>query len=553
MVVGAAFGVLLYENRNQWFGGDEWNIITDRGLTAGPGHDGLLEPHFEHWSTLPIAVYRLLFAVFGLHSYWPYVVVLVVVHIAIVVLLWHVMVRAGVDPWVATAGAAVFAVLGTGFENLTGAWQAQLIAPLALGLGAVLLLPTSGRFARRDVLASALLLLAVMCSGVALAMLVVVALVQLARRGLRVAVATVAVPVAAYVAWYLAYGRYGRAVTNGSLSDVPDFVWRGTTRALGDVARVEVLGPIVVLAVMAWLAVRLVRAPRDPRLVVPFALAVGGVAFLASTGFRRASLFMSDPAASRYAYVTVAFLLPLVALAAQGVLSGHLLRRVVLVGVTVTLLIVQIAELDREASSHAVGEQADRGAVLATAQLAREQRRFLLRRPLYAYEPQVTVDEIVSMDRDGKLPSLHDATERDRLTVLARLDLVVGPGAAISGSEPPVVVSKRHVAIEPDSSGCARVRARGRTPEVVLHLDAPTVFAVRGAGPIVLHLRDTQRRIDGEPVTFYLQPGRDDLVSVGSADDAVVVVWFPHGGASQRGRIDRMCDIDALSEQPSVR
>jgi hypothetical protein len=124
VVVAAAAAVLVYVDNRQWFTGDEFYILGYRGLTAPRDGFGLLEPHFEHWATVPVLLYRALFAGFGLRSYWPYLIALFVVHLAIVVMLWHVMVRAAVDAWVATAACAVFAVIGVGFETLTAAWNA---------------------------------------------------------------------------------------------------------------------------------------------------------------------------------------------------------------------------------------------------------------------------------------------------------------------------------------------------------------------------------------------------------------------------------------------
>ena len=85
-----------------WFGGDDWFILLDRRVSPGPGQLGLFEPHNEHWSTVPILVFRAFDALFGVREYWPYVLLLVVVHLAIVVLLWHVMVRSAIDPWLAS-------------------------------------------------------------------------------------------------------------------------------------------------------------------------------------------------------------------------------------------------------------------------------------------------------------------------------------------------------------------------------------------------------------------------------------------------------------------
>ena len=426
-VVVAAAGVLVFENRNMWFGGDEWFVITDRGLTNGPGHQGALEPFNEHWATIPILAFRALYSVVGVTTYWPYVALVIVAHLAVVVLLWHLMIRACIDAWVATCACAVLAVLGTGSENLLTAWQVTFVAALAFGLGALVVVPASGGLSGRDGIAAGLLTVAVMNSGVALPLLVVFGLVTLVTRGWRVASGTLAVPVVIYAAWFVAFGRDADEIADPAPRRVPEFVWNGVTDALGDVARLPALGTIVVLAVCAWLAWKVTRRPLDRNLTIPVALAIGGVLFLASTGWRRANLFGADPAASRYAYVTVALVLPLVAMAAQGLLRGDALRRALLAFVTIALVLGQFRLLDHDAEIAEPAKRSERGAVLATAALAREGRPFLLARPLHPFEPQVTVDEIVGMDRDGKLRPLDGATLRDRLTVLARLNLFIGP------------------------------------------------------------------------------------------------------------------------------
>jgi len=526
VVVGAAI-FLFATARGLWFGGDDWFIITDRGLTSGPGRQGLFEPHFEHWSTLPILAWRGLYSTFGLHTYWPYIGLTIVVHLVIVVLLWYVMTRAAVDGWVATCGCAVFAAAGTGFENLINAWQTQLILPLALGLGAILVAPESGRrFTARDAVAAVLLTAAVMSSGVALPMLVAVGLVLVVRRSLRLTALTLVVPVVAYGWWYLTYGREGE-VADPAPEAIPRFVWHGLADALGDEARINAIGTIVVLAVVGWVAYRLVRFGFERDLTVPFALAIAAVAFLAGTGYRRGNLISTGPAQSRYAYVTVALVLPLVARAGQGLLRGSRGRRVLLAAVTIVLVVAQARKLDDWATLARPGKQSDRGAVLATAALVREGRTLFQAAPLSLYEPQVSVAEVVSMDRDGKLPPLDQATTRDFLTVLARLNVVVTPDPVI----PPAIVARvesmRHVDATDDAPGCIRLRTRADN-EVVLRLDGPGTFRIRGEGLMDFRLRDPKQHIDGDRAPAVLAPDRDNVVSV-ATDDDLVVLTLPIG------------------------
>src|SRR2546423_1271792 len=123
------------------------------------------------------------------------------------------MVRSAIDPWLALGVTAIVAVPGPGFENLTNVWQVQLISPLALGLGVV-----------------------------------------------------------------------------------------------------------VVLASFAWLVCKLTRRPIARSLLFPAVVALGAIVSLALTGWRRGTITV--PALSRYAYITVVLMLPLVAAALDWLVRG---------------------------------------------------------------------------------------------------------------------------------------------------------------------------------------------------------------------------------------
>src|SRR4051794_4288872 len=146
--------VLFWVNRDQWFSGDEWGVITSRGLGANPQTLSIFAPHFEHWTTVPILVFRALYSMVAMRSYWPYVAVLVVVQLLVAHLLWRLLLRVGVQPAFATAVAAIFVVMAVGWENVSTAWQITIITPIALGFGALLVLPEDDpertRFGRPD-------------------------------------------------------------------------------------------------------------------------------------------------------------------------------------------------------------------------------------------------------------------------------------------------------------------------------------------------------------------------------------------------------------------
>src|SRR5207248_1827286 len=120
VVEAAALSLWLVLGRSQWFFSDEWDFLA--GRTAGDFGD-LFNPHDNHWSTLPILVYRLLWWLVGLRSYLPYLVFVVLLHLTAAALLRAVMRRAGVGPWISTAAASLFALFGAGYGDIVWAFQ----------------------------------------------------------------------------------------------------------------------------------------------------------------------------------------------------------------------------------------------------------------------------------------------------------------------------------------------------------------------------------------------------------------------------------------------
>ena len=134
LVIGAAF--LLHGARDAWFFGDDWAFIVNRRQLWSDGRyaEYLLAPHNEHWTMVPVLVHGLLFRAFGLHSYLPYLVPVVACHLGICVALRAMMRRVGVGPWLATGGATLFLLLGSGAENLVWAFQFGFVLAVLLGL-----------------------------------------------------------------------------------------------------------------------------------------------------------------------------------------------------------------------------------------------------------------------------------------------------------------------------------------------------------------------------------------------------------------------------------
>jgi len=553
VLVVASGAWLVARNGNLWFGGDDWFVLLDRRVSPGPGQLGLFEPHNEHWSTVPILMFRAFESLFGVREYWPYVLLLVLVHLAIVVLLWFTMVRSAIDPWLALGVVAVIAVPGPGFENLTNVWQVQLISPLALGLGALLLLPERGSLGWRDGVASILLTIGMACSGLGITMLGIVALVAFLRRGWRVALAVAALPAVAYAWWYLAYQSHERDVTTLSYRAVPEFVWDGLTDALGDVVRLRAAGVVIVLATLAWLVWQLTRRPIPGTLLFPAVLALGAVVSLALTGWRRATI--TEGSLSRYAYITIALLLPVVAAALDWLvrrLAHAQFAKVVPVVTAVVLVVVVIAQVrifHNYVDSVEEAKRVEKAAFLTTALLVREDHLLLNDRPMFIFEPQVTAAKIAAMDRDGKLPSLDGLREADRHTVLARLDLALIP-TAIAGLQPDPAkvrlgqldhVDTTPVPGRPECVALERTRAGGSAQLVT---GGRVTVTVLGDGSLGMRIERPDGSMPGEDVFTVLDPRAEGVLNIGPIDGRLdggaVRLTLPEGST-------RMCGVSGVS------
>lgn len=202
-----AAGVLLVQSARQlWFVGDDWDFLLYRETV--PGTDaGLFTPHNEHWSTIPILVFRAIFAVFGVRHYLPYALPVIAAHLGVVALMYLLLVRFGTSRWVAVAVSLFLAFLGAGAENTLWDFQIGFVGSVFFGLLALWLFDRHEQLGWGIFVVWVAVVLALMCSGIALAMLGALCVHAAARRGLVRAAVVASVPFAVYAAWYFEWGR----------------------------------------------------------------------------------------------------------------------------------------------------------------------------------------------------------------------------------------------------------------------------------------------------------------------------------------------------------
>jgi hypothetical protein len=546
----AAFAYLLWENRHQWFWVDEWAMLVDRGI-VGHHQLGLWEPHNEHWSTIPVLIYRGLFAVFGVRTYLPYIVLVILLHLLTVHLLWRLMLRIGITAIVASCTSAVFAILGSGWENLTWAFQFTQIGSVALGLAAVLITPQTGTFNRRDVWVWVLLIASLMFSGVGITMVVIVGVIALLRRGVKVAVLAISAPAVAYFLWYATYGHDAAPAPmqqsfTTALQAAPAFVWRGLTDAVESTAGLAGIGPVVLVLLGLWL-VRSVRLDRPPWPVVA-AMTLGPIVFLALSDIRRSGLGIEYAGVSRYVYVVVALLLPVATLAVASQLDRSSVRYLVLFGFTAVLIFIQMSTLNRAANKQAVFEQAEKHMIVAGAQLLTRGEPIVSNLPSPRFAPSLQSDELERLARDHKLPGNVTVTKRDLNTARAYLQVALSTSALVDpGPLPPSLVRVSGVSGTPIPPNCAQLNPIGDRPRVRFRFESRGTLELTSSrsGTYSARVGSADALEFGMSNALDVRGGRQEVLSV-SARDVTVELQIPRVG------VTTVCGLQPIASEALV-
>jgi hypothetical protein len=310
-------------------------------VRRGSGVDTFFVPHNEHWSTLPVIIYRALFATVGLRSYLPYLAVLEVLHAGSALLLFSI-VRRRSGPALALAAMLLFLFLGRGAENILWAFQIGFVGSTFCGLLAIWLLDPSETGGLRRSAASLALLASLMFSGMGLFFCGAIAVDLLLDRQRRSAFWVLIVPGLAYVIWFLTFGRSGLVpdrspLSISALASLVHYVPFGVGSAIAGLAGLSSnWGEAALALAAALLALRwYTRARVDSRVIG----ALAAVLFqFALTGLVRAQYGDAQAGAPRYVYIAAAFLLPVAADALSDIEWRGVLGFALLAGFSLALV-----------------------------------------------------------------------------------------------------------------------------------------------------------------------------------------------------------------------
>jgi hypothetical protein len=159
LLLAAMAALLVHETRGTMLWFDEWEYVIDR---PNADLDTFLDPHGEHLSLIPIAIYKLLLATFGMSDHLPFRALVIALHLGCVALLFaYALARVGTLP--ALAVATLMLTLGPAWQNFLWPFQIAWLISLAAALGALIMLDRRDRAG--DVVACGLLGVALASSG----------------------------------------------------------------------------------------------------------------------------------------------------------------------------------------------------------------------------------------------------------------------------------------------------------------------------------------------------------------------------------------------------
>ncbi len=408
MLALSAF-VFLVVGRHQWFIRDDWALIlTRRKMAADSWSNALFVAQDGHWMTVPILVYRSIHEIFGIDSYWPFLIVCLAAHVATVVLLRKLCLRVGVSAWTATILCGLLLVFGSGWEDIVFAVQITYNFSLLAFVAQLLLVDHDGKPDRRDWIGAGIGLIGVMSSGFGPFFIGGIGLLLVIRRRWQALAIGVGPMAVAYLWWWAKWATDSASDTAGRpLSKLPDFVYTGITAVLDGLTPLPSLIGIAALGTTSILVWR----SRDERAHdVLVALSATVLAMFVGVGFQRVGLGVQTAASSRYVYVGAILLAPVFGLAVDQMI--RLGRPVLLAGqlALCAAAVLQVGTLHTKADywSGVSSDERSRLELIAGAPLPAD---FDLSRPCLTVSPDVRCGDIAGLVAEGAITPRQPANE----------------------------------------------------------------------------------------------------------------------------------------------
>jgi hypothetical protein len=503
VIAVVASGLLIYHlTRGSSFLADDWRWIIAR---RGNNLHTFLAPYNWNLSLVPIAIYRLMFAVVGIGDFAPYRILLLVVASATGVVIFEYA-RHRIGEFCAVLVATLLLFLGPGWNDIMQPFQIAWLIAVASGILALSLLDR--RRTRTDAFACLLILISISSTSVGVAFAVGIAVdIAVARRRWRDAWIA-GLPLLLYAAWAIHY--HPAHIQLSSLTSWPANLAKTTGAGVAGVVGLSGVtptdttglaltlgGPLLVLAV----AVAIVRIGRGWDWTRFVSLAAVLVTFSLMTTVAR---FFQSPLESRYIYVTCVLVTLMFVELARG-RTAPFGAQLALAALTLVAVVSNIGVLRAGGGFlRQLGTQTD--AVLAAVDLDRHRVAPDARLTQLPYYPliDITAGQYFNAERALGTPAYTVAElEHSNAAAQAAADAQsladgdvklagVADPAPPRGTAAPIDSASGGVAVRRGACAAllpAAALAPGQASTLALQLNPGTVSVTAGAAPVTISVR----------------------------------------------------------------
>ena len=334
-----SFALSLWINRHTWFIGDDFAILTDRYFAASDGNwsQALLLPHNDHLVALPILVFIGLGNVFGLDNHLVYMLPAIFMHIAILLAVAIILKKRCASTLTALSAVCCVAFMSAGYEVLMMATNMAHVAPIFLGLYQLILVDHDGDISKRDIVATLLGVIAVICAGTSIPIIAIIALFLTLQRQFKRAFLIAVPPAVLWLMWFIEYGTLNHGVKGDTqyttfvkTTQIAQYVIKGLQGSLEAISHIG--GSSTFLIILCFLGLYK-KSIKSKAILMPFCMAVGSVLFYSITGFSRVTF--DEPASGRYVYLGAIFIIPLVFIGIESLLEQVASRHIFTIAATV--------------------------------------------------------------------------------------------------------------------------------------------------------------------------------------------------------------------------
>lgn len=498
-----ASGLLIYHlNRGSSFSPDDWAWIATR---RGNSLRTFLAPYNGHLSLIPIAIYRLMFAIVGIGSFVPYRLLLLVVASATGVVIFEYA-RHRVGEFCALLVATLLLFLGPGWNDIMQPFQIAWLIAVASGILALSLLDR--RRGRTDAVGCVLILISIASTSVGVALAVGIAVdIALTRRRWRDAW-IVGLPLLLYLIWAVHY--HPSQIQLSLIPDVPLNLAETIAAALAGIVGLsgvtptDLTGlsltfgtPLLVLA-LAGVIVRVTAGWDWTRFL---SLAAALVTFTLMTTLARS---FQSPFESRYMYVTCVLAALMAVEVARGLSARP--RAQLALAVLALFALVSNAGVLRSAGGYFRQLESRTDATLGAVQLDRATvapNTLLTQLPFYPLTA-VTAGQYFAAERALGTPAYTDVQLQHARPVAQRAadaQLVTDGAVELAGATAAPLPGGTASPLEGAANGAAARRgacvhfmpaaalAPGQASTLTLRLDPGRVSVTAGAAPATISVR----------------------------------------------------------------